>query len=78
MSFGGPNLKGMTSEWRRRWTHAQTRGRTIERQATRLREALVRLCDGQGSAVEVDRSVRAIREQLALVERMAAEWRDNP
>lgn len=64
----------MQSEWRTRWTHAQTRGRLIERQAGGLRIALVRLCDGQGKASDVETSVRAIREQLELVERMAAQW----
>lgn len=62
----------MTSEWRQRCTAAQTRGRTIERQAEGLRFALVRLASGEGDASEVATSVRAIREQLALVERLSA------
>ena len=65
----------MPSEWRTRWTHAQTRGRTIERQATGLREALVQLGDGQGQPQDVEQSVQAIRDQLELVEKMIGEWR---
>lgn len=67
----------MTSEWRTRWTHAQTRGRTIERQAAGLRENLVRFCDGQGSPEEVERSIAAIRDQLVLVEQMLCQWKRN-
>jgi hypothetical protein len=62
----------MSSDWRRRCTAAQTRGRTIERQADGLRRALVDLAgNGAGTREEVLRSVRAIREQLDLVERLA-------
>lgn len=62
----------MTREWRQRCTAAQTRGRTIERQADGLRIALVRLASGEGEADTVETAVRAIREQLLLVERLAA------
>jgi hypothetical protein len=62
----------MTSPWRQRCTAAQTRGRTIERQADGLRIALVRLASGEGEQGEVDKSVRAIRDQLVLVEQLAA------
>ena len=60
----------MTNEWRTRWTHAQTRGRTIERQATSLRSALIRVADGSSDQAEVLRMTQAIREQLAPAE----EW----
>lgn len=60
----------MTTEWRSRWTHAQTRGRTIERQATGLRLALIRVADGDAAHSEVLAATKAIREQLALAE----EW----
>lgn len=63
-------LRPMTNEWRTRWTHAQTRGRTIERQATSLRSALIRVADGSSDKTEVLRMTQAIREQLALAE----EW----
>ena len=65
----------MATEWRTRWTHAQTRGRTIERQAEGLRHALVRLSDGTGPVEDLERSIRVLRDQLELVERVAAEWR---
>ena len=68
----------MTSEWRTRWTHAQTRGRQIERQAAGLRDALVRLCDGRAPAADVRSTVNAMREQLVLVERMADDWEARP
>jgi hypothetical protein len=74
----GHQASQMASDWRTRWTHAQTRGRQIERQAAGLRVALVRLCDGQASASEVRLSVEAIRFQLGLVERMADDWETNP
>lgn len=65
----------MTSEWRTRWTHAQTRGRTIERQADGLRRALLRLANGEpGGSEDVAQSVLAMREQLAIAERLAASW----
>jgi hypothetical protein len=64
-------LRAMTNEWRTRWTHAQTRGRTIERQAAGLRSALVRVADGNASQAEVLRMTQAIREQLALAEQWA-------
>ena len=64
-------LRAMTIEWRTRWTHAQTRGRTIERQAAGLRSALVRVADGSGGQDDVLRMTQAIREQLALAEQWA-------
>ena len=62
----------MTTAWRTRWTHAQTRGRQIERQADALRQTLGRLADGQGAVDDVLRMTGAIREQLALAEKLAA------
>jgi hypothetical protein len=62
------------SDWRTRSTAAQTRGRTIERQAEGLRIALVSLASkGGGTRGDVLRSVEAIREQLVLVEKLADE-----
>jgi hypothetical protein len=61
----------MTTEWRTRWTHAQTRGRQIERQAAGLRAALIRVADGTGNQAEVLRMTQAIREQLGLAEQWA-------
>jgi hypothetical protein len=62
------------SDWRTRSTAAQTRGRTIERQAEGLRFALVSLASkGGGSRLDVLSSVEAIREQLVLVEKLAQE-----
>jgi hypothetical protein len=61
----------MTTEWRTRWTHAQTRGRQIERQAAGLRAALIRVADGTGEQAEVLRMTQAIREQLGLAEQWA-------
>ena len=61
----------MTTEWRTRWTHAQTRGRQIERQAAGLRAALIRVADGTGNQAQVLRMTQAIREQLGLAEQWA-------
>ena len=61
----------MTTEWRTRWTHAQTRGRQIERQAAGLRAALIRVADGTGKQAEVLQMTKAIREQLGLAEQWA-------
>ena len=60
------------NEWRERWTAAQTRGRTIERQAGGLRLAMVAAADGKpgGDAL---RMIGAIREQLALAEKLVGE-----
>jgi hypothetical protein len=52
-------------------TCAQTRGRTIERQADGLRQALVNLAANHEAAKEVRICINAIRYQLSLVE---SEW----
>jgi hypothetical protein len=50
-------------------------GRTIERQAEGLRRALLVLANGEaGGAEEVARKIQAIRTQLELAERLAADW----
>ena len=62
----------MTSRWRQRCTAAQTRGRTIERQAEGLRRALVGLAGGGVETHEdVVRAVAAIRDQLVIAEKLA-------
>lgn len=64
----------MTTEWRTRWTHAQSRGRQIERQADCLRHALGRLADGEGCFEDGTLMTGAIREQLDLAEKMASAF----
>lgn len=67
-----PGEAGAMSEWRERWTAAQTRGRTIERQAGGLRIAMVAAADGKPSG-DALRMISAIREQLTLAERLLAQ-----
>jgi hypothetical protein len=61
----------MTKEWRERWTAAQHRGRTIERQAGGLRIALIAVADGKPPE-EALRAIQAMREQLEVTERLVA------
>jgi hypothetical protein len=63
------------SDWRARYGAAMNRARTIERQAAGLRASLAALASGEDLAGDVDRAVAAIRYQLELVERLAAQWR---
>lgn len=53
---------------------ALNRGRTIERQAASLREALARFAS-TGEREEVERMIGAMREQLELAERLLDELR---
>ena len=62
------------SDWRRRQTQAQTRGRTIERQADGLRIELVRLASGEGDSARCRLLIKGIREQLVLAEALASEF----
>lgn len=52
---------------------AQVQGRTLERQADGLCQALCRLSAGQGELVEALTAVEAMRTQLVHAEALAAE-----
>lgn len=65
------------SEWRRRQTQAQTRGRTIERQADGIRQELVRLASGEGEIERLLFLVAGIQEQLRLAQALAMELADS-
>ena len=61
------------TETSRRYMAAQVQGRTLERQAERLRQLLCRLSGGEGSAEEVTQAADAMRLQLSLAEDLAHE-----
>ena len=65
--------------WRTRMGWAMNRGRTIEREAAGLRESSARLAAEPGDAQrgEAERSVRAMRDQLAMVERLLSEMENG-
>ena len=51
--------------------HAQTLGRTVERQADGLRRALVGVADGTGDRQDVESKIAAIRFQLGQASKLA-------
>ena len=51
----------------------QVQGRTLERQADGLRQALCQLASGQGDLQEVIDKAEAMRLQLGFAERLARE-----
>ncbi len=57
------------NEWRNRNMWAQTLGRTVERQADKLRQSLLSVADGNGE--DVDSTIRAIRFQLDHASKLA-------
>jgi hypothetical protein len=52
--------------------------RAIERQAAGLRGELLWLAEGEGGRQRVDRSLRALREQLQRVEALADDFECGP
>lgn len=52
---------------------AQVQGRTLERQADGLRQALCVLASGQGDLGQVLAKIEAIRAQLVLAEKLSQE-----
>lgn len=61
------------NEWRNRHMWAQTLGRTVERQADKLRRVLVQVADGTGTYEDVDATILAIQFQLDQASKLAAE-----
>lgn len=58
---------------------AQVQGRTLERQADGLRQALCRLSGGQGDASEALSAIQAMRLQLSHAEALARDLaKDRP
>ena len=57
---------------------AQVQGRTLERQADGLRQALCRLSSGQGDLEDVLRKAEGMRLQLAYAESLARELAAQP
>ena len=66
------------NEWRNRHMWAQTLGRTLERQADKLRRALVNVADGSGTREDVDATIRAIQFQLDQASKLAGELSPPP
>jgi hypothetical protein len=56
-----------------RHMYAQVQGRTLERQADGLRQALCQLAEGRGGVEEAQRKIAGMRLQLDLAERLALE-----
>ena len=52
---------------------AQVQGRTLERQADGIRQALCRLANGHGTPEDVASKIAALREQLRLAEVLAID-----
>ena len=65
-------------EWEssRRYQAVMRQCRAIEKQAASLRGGLLWLAGGEGGRVRVDKSLRALREQLAQVEALADGYCD--
>jgi hypothetical protein len=53
--------------------YAQVQGRTLERQADGLRQALCRLADGRAGIEEAQLRIAGMRLQLDLAEKLASE-----
>ena len=66
------------NEWRNRHMWAQTLGRTVERQADKLRRELVSVADGTGTREDVDATIRAIQFQLDQASKLAGELSPPP
>jgi len=60
------------ASWRHRQTWAQHQGRTIERQADGLRQALLRLADGPDGLRDVEQMASALRQQVEIVRAQSA------